>query len=176
MPDSPPRDFTSVLGLLLSDGPLLARFLAEPSAALDGLGVREQDRAALASLDRAALARQAEMLLDKRFHEAARSLPRTLALVGRAAPALFRELVGPAWPVGHERHLVDALRFHEALRARGLRVDRGEGAQLAVRLGTRRFALALGRGAFGKGRRRRALLVLWRARGRARRLALHLRW
>src|SRR5689334_8958389 len=96
-----PADPVTVLGRLLADPSLCAELRRDPAALARRLDV---DAEALRGLDLEGMEAQAETLLDKRFHEVGKLLPRTLAALGEAARPLFREHAGRTWPSGHRRH------------------------------------------------------------------------
>lgn len=156
-----PPDFTSVLGRLLADGGLRARFRLDPVGTAAELGVEE-----LAALDPEGLERQAETLLAKRLHEVSKLMPASFASLGLAAAPLFRRHAAAGWPAGHRRHLADAVAFGRFLLGEGVGgVCRSEFNRLRFALEGGRWALRLVPDAQAGGRRRAAVQVLWRGRG-----------
>jgi hypothetical protein len=163
-----PADLTTVLGRLLSDPALRAEFRRDPAATARILD------ADLEGLDPDELDQQAAALVDKRFNEAAKILPRTMALLGGDAEALFREHAAGFWPEGHRRHPEDAAAFGRFLEARGLPRSRSELHRLRFAMGGGRAAFRLVPDAWVGGRPRRALQVLYRRRGAVRSVAIYL--
>jgi len=111
----PAIDFTTALARLLREPALRREFAHDASSVAGRLHVRAEDRAAVVALPLAALERQAETLLRKRFHEARKLAPHTFALLGERAWERFGSYALAHWPAGHHRHLLDALGFCEDL-------------------------------------------------------------
>lgn len=168
-----PADLTTVLGRMLADPALRAEWRRDPAAAARTL---DADPAALAELDPDGLEHQAETLVEKRFHEVGKLLPRTVAMLGGAAGAVFRQHAASFWPEGHRRHAEDAAAFGKWLEARGLPRSESELNRLRFAMGGGRLSLRVVADAWAGGRARRALQVLYRRRGAVRSLALYLGW
>jgi hypothetical protein len=166
-----PADAVTVLGRLLADSGLRAELRRDPEALARTL---EADPAELRALDPAGLEAQAATLIEKRFHEAGKLLPATMAGLGDEARPLFREHAERIWPQGHRRHAEDAAAFGRFLEARKLPRCRSELSRLRFALGRRRFVLAFVPDAWAGGRRRWALQILFRRRGALRSLAFYL--
>lgn len=81
-----PADRAAALARLLTEAPLRGLLRRDPGEAARRLDV---ERAWLDALDPEGLDAQAETLLDKRWGELARLLPRTLAGLGAEARGLF---------------------------------------------------------------------------------------
>jgi hypothetical protein len=62
------------------------------------------------------LDRQARGLVEKRWHEVRRLIPRTVRRLGPEGKQLFEIYADTHWPEGHRRHLLDARMFLEQLR------------------------------------------------------------
>jgi hypothetical protein len=165
-----PADFTTVLGRLLADPALRAELRRDPGAVARAL---DADAAALHEIEIDDLERQAETLLDKRFHEVAKLLPLTVAGLGAAAPEVFREHALGHWPEGHRRHAADASAFGRFLEGRGLPRSASELHRLRFAMGTGRLSLGFVADAWVGGRPRRALQLLYRRRGAVRSLAFY---
>jgi hypothetical protein len=165
-----PADLTTVLGRLLSDPSLRAAWRRDPEATARRLDAEPETAAALDAVD---LEHQAETLVEKRFHEVSRLLPRTLAILGGGAAAAFREHAAGFWPEGHRRHAEDASAFGRMLEQRRLPHSPSELHRLRFMLAGRRFSAAFVPDAWVGGRPRRALQVLYRRRGALRSFALY---
>ena len=113
-------DFTTALARLLSDPVVREAYATDRRRTARRLSVRDADLDAFVSLDVADLMEQAEGLLRKRFHEAKRLLPSTLAQLGPQARAHFHAYATARWPEGHRRHLDDAESFCRYLTERGV--------------------------------------------------------
>jgi len=166
-----PADATTVLGRLLADPGLRAELRRDPDALAKTL---DADPAELRGLDPAGLEAQAETLLEKRFHEAGKLLPATMAGLGDEATPLFRQHAERLWPQGHRRHAEDAAAFGRFLEERKLPRCRSELNRLRFALGPRRFSVAFVPDARAGGRRRAALQILYRRCGAVHSLALYL--
>ena len=162
-----PADLTTVLGRLLSDPHLRAEWRRDPEAAARGLDVDP------AAIDVDGLEHQAETLVEKRFHEVAKLLPRTMAALGGDAARLFREHAARFWHEGHRRHGEDASAFGRWLADRRLPHSPAELHRLRFLLAGRRFSAAFVPDAWVGGRSRRALHVLYRRRDAVRSFALY---
>jgi len=163
-----PSDVTTALGRLLTEPALRGQWRRDPAAVARAL------EADVASLDPDELEHQAETLLEKRFHEAAKLLPRTMAALGGRAERLFRDHAARYWPEGHRRHADDAIAFGRGLLERRLPHSRSELNRLRFAMGDDRFSLGFVDDAWVGGRARRALQILYRRRGAVRSLALYL--
>lgn len=104
-------DFTSALARLLSDQRLRDLFVRDADEAARRLGLVDADAAAFRVLPARQVNVQAQALIDKRFREVQKLLPRTIARMGTAARSQFAEYASAYWPRGHRRHLEDAYRF-----------------------------------------------------------------
>jgi hypothetical protein len=166
-----PADATTVLARLLADAGLRAELRRDPDALARTL---DADPELLRGLDPSGLEAQAETLLEKRFHEAGKLLPLTMAGLGDDAKPLFRQHADRLWPHGHRRHAEDAAAFGRFLEERRLPRCRSELNRLRFALGPRRISLGLVRDAWVGGRPRPALQILYRRRGAVRSLALYL--
>lgn len=163
-----PADLTVVLGRLLSDPVLRAEFRRDPEATARALDVD------LAGIDPEELEHQARTLVDKRFHEVAALLPRTMDALGPDAARLFREHADGFWPKGHRRHAEDAVAFGRWLEARRLPRSRSEANRLRFALSGGRWSLGFVNDAWVGGRARSALQLLFRRRGAVRSVAIYL--
>lgn len=85
-----PLDFTTALGLLLSDGMLRDDFNANPHIVLARLNLRKNDYDAFSKLSPDDLEFQAKILIRKRF-----------VIVQNIVPETFRILGGEAWQQFH---------------------------------------------------------------------------
>lgn len=139
---SPATDPVAALARLLADPALRARFHADRRATLVELLSQPSDRALLATLDADGLERQAQALVAKRRGEVARLLPQTFARGGGSVCAEFEHHATRFWPVGHRRHLEDALAFAGHLRRiRHPALRPAELNRVCFALGRRRLAL-----------------------------------
>jgi len=166
-----PAEFTTVLGRLLADPALRAELRGDPDALARRL---DADPEALRALDAGELERQADTLVDKRFHEVEKLLPATIAGLGDAAARVFGEHAARSWPEGHRRHAEDAAAFGAFLEGRHLPRCRAELNRLRFAMGRKRFSFRFVPDARIGGRARRALQILYRRRGEVRSLALYL--
>lgn len=163
-----PAELTTVLGRLLADPALRAEFRRDPAAT-----ARELD-ADLSGIDPVELECQAATLVDKRFHEVAKLLPRTIALLGADAARVFGAHAGLFWPEGHRRHAEDAVAFGRFLQERRFPCCRSELHRLLFAMGKGRLSFRFVPDAWVGGRARRALQVLYRRRGAVGSLAVTL--
>jgi hypothetical protein len=166
-----PADAVTVLGRLLADSALRAELRRDPEALARTL---DADPAELRALDPAGLEAQAETLLEKRFHEAGKLLPATMAGLGELAKPLFREHAEGIWPQGHRRHAEDAAAFGRFLEERKLPRCRSELKRLCFTLGPENWSISFVPDAWAGGRRRAALQILCRRPSGVRSLALYL--
>ncbi len=157
-----PSDLTTALGALLADSALRERLRRDPEGMARSLEVGVGE---LRALDPEDLERQAEGLIAKRLLEVGKRLPRTLNLLNRRGPDLFKQYAQGSWPEGHLRHVRDAAEFAAFLEARGLPVCRSERNRVKFHLGARRLAMHWIPDAVFAGKRRRALQILLRFRG-----------
>lgn len=165
-----PSDAVTVLGRLLAN-PVLRRMLrSDPVLAA---GALDADPALLEGLDPDALEEQARGLVEKRFHEVGKLLPRTVHGLGPAAAALFERHAASYWPEGHRRHALDALAFARFLESRSEPVCRAELNRLRFGMTRLPFAFRWAPDVCVDGASRRALQILYRRRGAVRSLALY---
>ena len=104
-------ELTNALGRLLSDRSLREIFRRDPQEAARRLDLDPQDGEALRSVDAAGLDAQAQTLLNKRCWEVSRLIPRTFKTLGNDARRRFLDFAESYWPVGHKKHVDDALGF-----------------------------------------------------------------
>jgi hypothetical protein len=164
-------DLTIALGKLLSDAALRERLRRDPEAASTLLDINV---ATLRELDLEGLEAQAQGLIDKRFHEVAKRLPRTLAGLGARTAGTFREYATGVWPEGHDRHLQDAAAFGDFLKRRGLPVCRSELNRVRFTCGRMPISIRLAPDVWVAGRSRWAVQVLIRRAAGVRSLAFYL--
>ena len=100
---------------LLSSPELRVAFEQSPSHVAKELNVAKNDVDAFVALDSQQLNRQANTLLNKRWHEVQRLVPLTIESLGKGANEVFRYYATKDWPIGHRRHPVDAFRFLQFL-------------------------------------------------------------
>lgn len=134
-----PIDFTSAFARLLCDAALREAFARDPVETSARLGVDEPGRSSFLALNPADLEAQANALLEKRFHEVSRLIPDTMTRLGSGARERFGAFAKISWPTGHQRHLIDALRFLESLDAEV--ASDAERHWLTFALGRRRLAI-----------------------------------
>ena len=117
------QDRSSTLGLveaiakLLSSHDLRSQFEQAPALVAQQIGISSEDFEAFVALSPDQLDRQANTLLNKRWHEVRRLVPLTIDSLGREAVEVFRFYATNDWPIGHRRHPVDAFRFLQFLMA-----------------------------------------------------------
>jgi len=160
-------DLTLALGRLLADPSLretLRRDAAEASRILD---------VDLRGIDADGLDRQADALLEKRFHEVSKRLPRTVAQLKDEAGRVFREFAVRSWPQGHDRHLRDAAAFVAYLAEQELPLCRSEIHRLHFVLGNSRLALRYAPDVWAGGGSRKAVQLLVRTCDSIRSFALY---
>ncbi len=157
-------DLTTALGRLLTDPALRSEFFQNRAATLETLGLDPAAAGVLQQIDETTFERQAQGLIDKRFHEVMKMLPMTLRLLGEDASRTFQEYAGAFWPDGHRRHLIDAVEFCRYLRdqKRGP-VCRPEQNTVEFRLSQRRFRIHLVTDYYVHDKRRLAIQVLTRS-------------
>jgi len=164
-------ELTLAMGRLLTDASLRKTLRQDPEEASRILNV---DAQTLREIDSEALEFQSQGLIDKRFHEAAKRLPRTLAgLVGGGGP-VFREYAASRWPEGHDRHLQDCAGFVGFLESRGLPLCRAERNRVLFASGSSRIAFRWAPDVWAGGRPRRAIQILIRIGSTVRSCALYL--
>lgn len=99
------------MSLLLAK-PRLRKTLAEdPTALQEELQLDGMTLAFLRGLDSKSLESQADCLVNKRFYEVRRIIPRTVKSLGKNDRGAFRTYAVENWPVSHKRHLLDAEAF-----------------------------------------------------------------
>lgn len=161
-------DLTTALARLLSDASLREAYRQDRRGTAARLAVRPADRSGFLSLDPSLLDRQADTLLNKRLHEVRRLLPDTFTRVGAEAPSLFRAYAQTRWPVGHMRHVDDAVAFCRHLLANGTgKVNRAELNRLRFVLRRQRLAVHLVPDLITAGRPRPGVQLLYRPRGQS---------
>ena len=167
---------TTALAHLLSEAALREAYRQDRWQAARRLSIRKSDLGAFLAIDPVALEKQAQALLNKRFHEVSRLLPETFSRLGQETRGFFATYAKTLWPRGYTRHLQDAYAFCQYLHDQGVRgVSRAEFNRLAFILDRRRLAVHLVSDLRAKGRLRRALQILYRGRDRCpRQFALYL--
>lgn len=113
-------DFVTALARLLSNATLRAKFIVAPNSVADELNVASLDRSAFVALDPSELEEQATVMINKRWHEVERLIPKTVEGLGTSAQDMFRFFANQDWPTGHRRHPEDALRFIQFIEANKL--------------------------------------------------------
>lgn len=108
-------NLTTALARLLTDPQLRQQFRHDRQLVVEQFGIKDPDRAALIAMDIDDLDRQAVGLLNKRFYEIRRLIPRTIDRLGPDARATFDRYAVDHWPTGHRRHWIDAAKFCEWL-------------------------------------------------------------
>lgn len=158
-------DLTTVLGRLLTDSRLRRQFFDNRAATAARLGADPTTTGLLEQLDADTLEQQAAGLIDKRFHEVAQLLPRTMQQLGRRASSLFHDFAESFWPESHRRHLIDAAKFCRHLQQHRLApVCRTEYNRIEFRLSRRTFALHFVSDYYVDDRRRLAVQFLTRTK------------
>jgi len=156
-------DFTQALGRLLTEAPLRSEFRADPHKTAGHLGLGGSELEALAGIGIEDLERQAECLIQKRFTETRKRMPRTFQALGDEGLRRFRRFSERPWPKGHDRHLKDAVAFGDFLLDLGVRaVSQWELHQLRFELTKKRWALRWAADAPVGDRSGGALQLLWR--------------
>ena len=159
-------DFTTALARLLTDPAVRETYKTDRHAVARRLSVRDVDLDAFVSLDVNGVVEQAAGLLRKRFHEVAQLLPSTISQLGPQARTHFFEYAPTRWPTGYRRHLEDAELFCRHLTACDIRsVCPVEWNRMRFFMSRRRWSVHLIRTLMIDGRPRRAIQVLYRARG-----------
>jgi len=152
-------DLTLALGQLLADPVLRESLRRDPAGVSRALGV---DLPSLLQIDVRGLDQQAEALIDKRFLEVSRRLPRTVTLLEGVARELFRGYAPRSWPRGQDRHVRDAAAFVAFLEERKLPFNRAEAQRVRFASATSRIRVLYAPDVWVGGRSRRALQVLVR--------------
>ncbi len=161
-------DLTTALARLLSDASLREAYRQDRRGTAAHLAVRAADRSSFLSLDPDLLDRQADTLLNKRLHEVRRLLPDTFTRVGAEAPSLFRTYAQTRWPVGHMRHVDDAVAFCRHLMATGTgKVNRAELNRMRFVLRRQRLAVHLVPDLMRVGHPRPGVQLLYCPRGQS---------
>jgi hypothetical protein len=139
----PQIDLTTALAALLTDRDALDLFHRDALAAAEKLQVRAEHHDAFIAIDPMGLEAQAATLINKRFCETAKLLPLTFLRLGDAAENLFLNYAQSHWPVGHRRHLLDAIEFAQLLRARGEPLEENELHRVRFLTRAHRFSLTI---------------------------------
>jgi hypothetical protein len=106
------------------------------------LHLRASETDAIASLDPDGIDRQARGLVDKRWQETAKLMPRTVRRLGSEGKSIFEIYADTYWPEGHRRHLLDASAFLDYMRRCGnLPADAEECARIHFFAGSARLAI-----------------------------------
>jgi hypothetical protein len=160
------NDFVTALAQLLVNPRLQETFSRDPQAAADLLTIANEDRDLLVSLSPAQLERQARLLITKRMRETFGFLPLTVKALGENAAAYFRDYAQGYWPATHRRHTVDALGFCKFLREHRLPCNQSEYNRVYFNNKPSRMRICFAKDALINGRRRCALQLLYRLKGR----------
>lgn len=158
----------------MTDSALRLAFKANPTACAELIGIRPGDMASFTRISPISLEAHAGALIRKREFEVGRIIPLTKTGMGDRFGDRFREYAGSFWPNGHRRHVLDAFRFCEYSNANGeAGLNRTEFLTLLAQFGNRRFSLHFVPDFCYEGRKRKALLFLFRSRdGRVTRKSL----
>jgi hypothetical protein len=160
-------DLTTALGRLLSDVALRSAYLRDRAGTARTMEIRECDIAQFLSLSGDELERQALALVQKRFHEVARLLPRTFNQLGKKAEHLFHEYSTAYWPRGHHRHFEDAVQFRDFLRTNGHRgLNQAEYNEICAILNCRWLSIHVVRDLWVDGDKHYAVQIFFRDRKR----------
>ncbi len=116
-------DLVSAIAKLLSDPVARRRFREDAEALAREWGVPASDVDAFAKLDPDEIERQANGLLNKRWHEVQQQIPETVQSLGGEAAGLFRFYATHHWVEGHRRHKRDAQEFLRFLKANKIRLN-----------------------------------------------------
>jgi hypothetical protein len=103
-------NLTTALTRLLSDTQLRSAYGIDRYRVAREMSIAQCDFEAFVALDMRDLEQQAQCLIDKRYYEVARLLPQTVKRLGSDAQHLFVKHAS-FWPVGHRRHLIDAIEY-----------------------------------------------------------------
>lgn len=141
-----PDEWVAIQARLLGSTALRRLLREDPNAFARQLGIGEPTLRELTSVDATALERQAQGLLEKRWHEIRKRIPRTAAQLGSKGYELFLVDAERTWPEGHRRHWLDAWAFvNQRQRAEDSRVDAAEAAMLQFIVEERRLRVCLHR-------------------------------
>lgn len=153
--------WTDIQARLLCNSQLRAEFRSNPAATARSLGLRDEEMNFALTVDGPALERQANLLLDKRYHEVKKILPLTFQKLGDSAHAEFLKYADSNWPSSVEYHLEDAKGFIEWLMSHGSRrLSSVERNRYLFSSRNRRFALHVVPDYFVACRRRPGLQLL----------------
>jgi hypothetical protein len=97
----------------------------------------------LERLDVFQLERQAELLQNKRLHEIRHLAPRTLKCLNDRAGELFEKTVAASFPIGSDRHWIDAQQFLKSLQHLGESIDQREINRIDFRLSGKRVCFRI---------------------------------
>jgi hypothetical protein len=132
-------DLVTAIGRLLHNRQLRIEFEHAPEAVAIRLGLTDADSETFVRLDIGGIARQAEGLLSKRWHEVADLIPETTKELGREGRDLFRFYASNSWPAGHRRHYVDAFNFLKFLKKNDLAIGSANEMKTVRQLATRGY-------------------------------------
>ena len=112
-----PPDEIHPLAKLLSERRLREEFRRDRLQVIDELNVSAAQAEQLMSISMEQLDAQAESLIAKRYNEVRELAPQTWMRLGEHAVKCFIQYAETSkWPSGHQRHMVDAVRFCEFVR------------------------------------------------------------
>jgi hypothetical protein len=121
---------------------------------------------AIACLNPDDLDRQARGLVDKRWQEVGKLMPRTVRRLGSEGKSVFEIYADTYWPEGHRRHLLDASAFLVYMRrSRSPSPDAEECARIRFSAGPGRLAVRFHKRIARGSRSGPGVQFLWR-RGR----------
>jgi len=141
-----PDEWVALQARLLGSTALRRLLREDPDAFARQLGIGNSTLRGLTAIDATALERQAQGLLEKRWHEIRKRIPRTAARLGSEGYDLFLVDAERTWPEGHRRHWVDAWAFvNQRQQAGDSRVDAAEAAMLQFIVEEGRFRVCLHR-------------------------------
>ena len=167
---------TEALTRLLSDADLRDVYRRDGLEAASELSLSADDLSAFLSLDPSEVDRQAQGLISKRFYEVSRLIPQTLHSVGDASRRHFHEYATQFWPMGHQRHLIDAVEYCGYLKDNNLSlvICRSELNWLRFSVSRTTCSIHFVADLVVHGKRRRAIQLFFRWRGVARGFAWHI--
>ena len=114
-------DFLNALTHVIARASVRRRFFEDPASVLAAFALSAEERRALVAIDRAALDRYATSLVEKRWHELARSVPLSLRVSERALRhayvAWLAEHPSPPADTALDPGVFEGLRALAALRA-----------------------------------------------------------
>ena len=110
-------DLTTAIAKLLSSASLRAEYSESPILVAQKIGLHSNHFPMFAALDTQQIEQQSKTLLDKRWHEVQKLIPRTVAELADEATELFMYYANQEWPEGHRRHQLDAFHFLKFLSA-----------------------------------------------------------